>query len=286
MLQTHIALKIFLEDIKQTLLPRYAAREAENVAFELLRHFWGITRTDVLLNKALENPVENELLVALAAIQQGVPLQYALSTAYFSDLELFVNHSVLIPRPETEELVCWIHETLAGLPQPTVMDIGTGSGCIALAIKKLIPSANVYGMDVSVTAIAVAKRNAQQNNLAVNFLQGDFLYDDTFEYPKADALISNPPYIPLTEKNLVSESVWRYEPHLALFTTSQDPLIFYRKIAEKATELLKPGGWILVETNENNNEEVVKLFLEAHLKNVEYKKDMQDKKRMVRAQYV
>lgn len=279
------SLREVFEDTRSTLSELYEPREAGNIAFELIAHFFEVSKTDILLNKSTDkNPEKFEK--ALEKLKKNEPLQYVLGTSHFCGLDLSLSCHVLIPRPETEELVHWAASTFQSMGSLKVLDIGSGSGCIALAIKSLCPNASVLGLDVSVRAVEIARQNANRNQLDVEFWQGDFLYDEELEYPLFDALVSNPPYIPTSEKHLVGAQVWKYEPHLALFTSDQDPLIFYRAIARRAHHILKTKGWIFVETNEHNAPLVAQLFAEMGLQNIVLKQDMQGKNRMIKAQKI
>jgi len=214
------------------------------------------------------------------------PVQYILGEADFYGLKFNVNPSVLIPRPETEELVAWIKETVQENSNlQTVLDIGTGSGCIPITLKKELPQLSISALDVSNTALETAIGNAQKNKVEVGFLQVDILEEKSWEVlQKFDIIISNPPYIPLKEKTLMPQQVLENEPHLALFTADEDPLIFYRKIAEFAQMHLFDGAYLFFECNEFNAKKVEKSLIESGFVSVEIKQDMQGKDRMIRAQ--
>lgn len=195
------------------------------------------TNQKVNETKVLEvDRVINELIA-------GKPLQYALGLAYFSDLALKVNQSVLIPRPETEELVSLIVRE-NNFKNPRILDVGTGSGCIALALAKHIPNSIVSAIDISSDAIALAKENAVSNNLSVNFIQADIFDPKPIVGLSFDIVVSNPPYVTEYEKEYMSRNVLDFEPHIALFVPDNDPLIFYRGIAAQSVSWLAPGGWL------------------------------------------
>jgi release factor glutamine methyltransferase len=209
-------------------------------------------------------------------------VQYVTGIADFYGLQLRVTPEVLIPRPETEELVEWILEETAPGQELRVMDIGTGSGCIALALKHKRPEWTVTGYDLSEYALAIARENAEKLELDLSFLQGDALKPATFTAPY-DIIVSNPPYIPPSEKDRMGASTLAHEPDMALFVPEEDPLLFYREIAGIAEARLEPGGHLFFETNEFNNEQVVELLKALGFASVEARQDIQGKWRMVLA---
>jgi len=238
---------------------------------------------------------EDEQLLAWTAINRlkaGEPVQYVTGIADFYGLQLKVTPAVLIPRPETEELVEWILEENAGDVQFNVLDLGTGSGCIPLALKARRPNWSCSGVDLSEKALEIAKANADRLQLDIDFGKVDVLEGTTkvqglIAGEKVgeffwDIIVSNPPYIPPSEKGKMSASTLAHEPDMALFVPEADALIFYRRIAEIGQVMLKSGGKIYVETNEFNNELVEKLFIEAGYVGVERRQDLQGKWRMVR----
>lgn len=210
------------------------------------------------------------------------PVQYVLGEAQFFDLILKVNSSVLIPRPETEELVEWVIEEAKNSKSVNMLDIGTGSGCIAITLSKKIPEAKLTAMDVSTDALSVAMENSLAHKTDVIFIQQDILTENlpTNTY---DVIVSNPPYIALEEKESMAVHVVKYEPNLALFTQGNDDLVFYRKISEQALHALKPGGKLFFEIHFAKANEVTGLLQEKGFKNIELRKDLSGKPRMVRA---
>jgi release factor glutamine methyltransferase len=257
---------------------------------------------------------QDEQIMAWATINRlkaGEPVQYVTGIADFYGLQLKVSPAVLIPRPETEELVEWILEDHVAGPQVQCLDIGTGSGCISLALKHKRPTWTCTGVDVSEEALEVARANAEKLGLTVRFAAVDVLAnEDDFKFlPKPikdtltpptsepsplsggegpgeratiNILISNPPYIPPSEREVMSPSTLAHEPELALFVLEEDPLLFYRRIAELGLEALAEGGQLYFETNEFNNESVVSVLEELGYTDVERRKDLQGKWRMVR----
>ena len=231
----------------------------------------------------------DEQLLAWATINRlkaGEPVQYVTGIADFYGLQLEVTPAVLIPRPETEELVEWILEEHPKDTLLTVVDLGTGSGCIPLALKARRPGWTCVGLDVSEDALAVARANAERLGLEVTFAHFDVLLNGTLPKDQltkepTDLLISNPPYIPPSERDRMSTSTLAHEPELALFVPEADPLLFYRRIAELGRTALATGGRLYFETNEFNNGEVVTLLEGAGYAAVERRKDMEGKWRIV-----
>jgi release factor glutamine methyltransferase len=231
-----------------------------------------------------------KFLSILNDLQIGKPIQHILEEAHFYGLIFKVNENVLIPRPETEELVEWIISVcsiqfaLNSFESPkklSVLDIGTGSGCIPITLKKYLANTQVATLDVSADAIAVAKQNARQIGVDVNFINADILTFQSEE--KFDIIVSNPPYIRDLEKIEMHNNVLLHEPHLALFVSDENPLIFYKAIAEFAKTNLKPNGQLFFEINEYLGKETVDMLDSKGFKNIELRKDMQGKDRMVRA---
>lgn len=216
-------------------------------------------------------------------LQQSEPIQYILNEAWFYDIPFFVNQSVLIPRPETEELVDWIIKDHRGKQDLSIFDIGTGSGCIPVILKRKMPQSEVSSCDISNEALLVARKNARKHKTEINFIQSDFLNKENWSsFPKSDIIVSNPPYIPQKEKGLMHDNVVAHEPHLALFVEDGNPLIFYAAIAEAGKTLLKNNGMIYVEIFEGLGKETQLLFEGQGFSTV-LKKDMQGKDRFIKA---
>lgn len=221
--------------------------------------------------------IENIIL----RLKNAEPIQYILGETEFYGLKLKVNPSVLIPRPETEELVDWIVQSK--LPANcNVLDIGAGSGCIALAIKNQLKKAKVSGLDISENAIETARHNALENRLEVDFFQADILNHSDFIDQKYDVIVSNPPYIRESEKPLMHSNVLDFEPEKALFVPDADPLLFYRTIAEFARKYLNKNGSLFFEINENLGTETVGLLADFGFSDIEIRKDINGKNRMVK----
>lgn len=263
----------------------YPTEEIEQFVFLAFNEFLGFKRVDLTM-KANETMSESDLLkfnFAVKELKKHKPIQYILGSTEFYGIKLKVNEHVLIPRPETEELVEFIlSELQVSNSQLNVLDIGTGSGCIAIALKKKIPSAKVYALDVSEEALLVAKENARINNVEINFICQDiFAPSITHSF---DGIVSNPPYIRISEKDKMSKNVLNYEPHLALFVNDNDPLLFYRKITDFSLNHLNPHGKLYFEINEAFGGNVKYLMEKKYFKNVIVKKDLCGKDRMVRGE--
>ena len=271
-------------EMRRQLAPVYSPRELQQVVFELLEHF-GFTRVQVIAYpdaKISETDYE-QLQLMLKRLADGEPLQYVVGTEWFMDMPFSVCRDVLIPRPETEELVRLIVDRCKR-PSPRIADVGTGSGCIAVSLAKLIDGAQVTAVDVSASAIEVARRNAEQNSAQVEFVRADILADNQLFVPSSlDIVVSNPPYVTETDKNQMSRNVLDFEPHLALFVPDSDPMLFYRRIAELAQQWLKSGGMLFFEINERFGTETVQLLENMRFDNVELHCDFYEKNRMVSA---
>jgi release factor glutamine methyltransferase len=266
----------------------YDVREARNVVNELFRHYLNFSAADLVV-KANETVSESQMLLIYKAakrIAQHEPLQYVLGSAYFFGMELHVNSSVLIPRPETEELVRWIleqiepnnHSVSNSNSVHSVLDIGTGSGAIALALKKSQLTWNVSGCDVSKEALQVAEKNSKEFQLEVEWKEVDILTQD-LPGGNWNTIVSNPPYIPVSEGSEMRPSVVEHEPHLALFVPEKDPLLFYRRILELANNC-ETVNQVFFEIHENYSAETIALGESLGWKG-ELKKDMQGKSRML-----
>jgi release factor glutamine methyltransferase len=269
------------------LAERYERDEIDRMAEYCLEAFAGYTRNDQLLRPE-SRVTESELLklhFAVKDLKRGRPLQYILGKAWFFGLTLQVTPDVLIPRPETEELVqLIIDEQQQTTGSFSILDIGTGSGCIAIALKKKLQRCHVYALDVSAGALKVAATNAATNNAEIQFIEADILNESAHEkLPRCQVIVSNPPYVLESEKASMAEHVVEHEPHTALFVPDTDQLKFYRVIGRLALEKLKPGGTLYVEINEALGLETCILLQNIGFTNVQLKKDMQGKDRMVTA---
>ena len=279
-----------IADIKRyfekSLLNLYDREEAESIFFIVIEFFLHITKNDYILNKSITIS-ESELLqihFVLKDLKKGIPLQYILGETYFMGLKLKVNANVLIPRPETEELVDWIIQSHNNEKINRIVDIGTGSGCIALSLKKQFKNTQVFALDISESALQVARENALINNFEINFQQKDILTDSSIPN-QIDILVSNPPYVTRKEAERMHTNVLDNEPHLALFVPDNDALLFYKQIVEIAKVNLKTNGWLYFEINQYLADEMKELFIQNNFKNIELKKDISGNYRMIRGMY-
>jgi release factor glutamine methyltransferase len=294
-----------LQQAQQELLSRlhllYDDREAATITDWVMEKITGWKKIDRIIHKTF--PLSEDGLELFqrytGELEKHRPVQYVLQEAWFAGMKFYVDEQVLIPRPETEELVEWVVEEAASdkqqatspagtIPAPpeghTILDVGTGSGCIAIALKRQLSDARVYACDLSGQALAIAERNAAANQANIHFRQLDFL--DSGEWatlPPVQVLVSNPPYVPIREKASMAPHVVNFEPHMALFVEDHDPLIFYRALADFAKKKLLPGGQVFAEIHVGLGTQVVELFQEAGFHPIILKKDMQGKDRMVKA---
>ena len=262
----------------------YSVDETNIIRHWLLEDRLGIPLSQLrkMGNQIIEDAFLDQLQKDLEALKSMVPIQYVLKKAHFYNLEFIVNNNVLIPRPETEELVDWIVKSIDN-QDVKVLDIGTGSGCIAISLKKNLLHANVSAIDISESALSIAKQNAAKLNASINLIQLNIL--DTIKcnaLPIFDCIVSNPPYIPISEISNMQEQVVSQEPHLALFVPNEKPLVFYNAIAEFARVHLSANGKVFVEINQQLHQETAAIF-EAQFNKVEVKKDINDNYRMLMA---
>jgi len=271
------------DHIREKLSVRYEPSECESISFLIFEHVLGYSRLQVHLKKdeTIPDAKVTEIEEILNRLAGGEPIQYILGKADFYGLTFTVNPHVLIPRQETEELVDWIINDNK-LPALRILDIGTGSGCIPVALAKNIPDAEVFAYDISAEALAVANQNAVHNDVDIRTQKVDILHWEAASVDKTfDIIVSNPPYVNDEEKSLMLEHVLSHEPHLALFVSNNDPLIFYRRIAEFAQQHLSPEGTLYFEINEALGHETVSLLQENGFNNVTLRKDINGKDRMI-----
>jgi release factor glutamine methyltransferase len=267
----------------EKLAPLYDSMEAESffaIALEELK-VW--KRIDLALNPdaVLSGEEIEKWNEVLTGLEQHRPIQYIFGKAHFYGLEFEVNENTLIPRPETEEMVEWVLSENKHRSAVKIVDIGTGSGCIAVSLAKNLPDARVFAIDVSEDAVAIARRNAEQNNTSVTFWQKDILATDILP-EMFDIIVSNPPYVRNLEKAEIEQNVLEYEPHLALFVDDNDPLLFYRKIALLAKGVLKPGGKLYFEINQYLGTETAEMLEQLQFTAIELRKDIYGNDRMIR----
>ena len=268
----------------------YETKEAANIADMVIEEVTGQRKIERIVYKDLR--VSGEQQKQLEKISDDLlnhrPVQYVLGGGWFMDMKLLVNEHVLIPRPETEELVEWIIKDVeqSGNKGFSLIDIGTGSGCIPIAVKRKIPQITVYAIDISDDALQVAKLNAIDLKVDVKFISLDFLDEEEWkQLGNYDLIVGNPPYIKKSEESTMRDNVLKYEPPLALFVPNENALIFYEAIARFSREHLKPGGSIYVEINEALGEQVIEVFTINGFSDIILKKDMQGKDRMVKANF-
>ncbi len=295
----------------------YDEAEARSLSYYVTEYVSGFSRAILSANKSkvLSETEEASVLLILNELKTGNPVQYVLGETEFYGLRFKVNPSVLIPRPETEELVDWVLREVKGKrikvesvrsgvsrvkpelgAEPyeesreafRILDIGTGSGCIPIALKKHLPQGEVFGLDISEEALETAMGNAVLNRVEVKFVQGDIFEDVSYELSAISSspfnlIISNPPYITQKEKVQMHQNVLAYEPDIALFVPDEDPLVFYKAIADFAIKHLLTTGALFFEINEAYGDEITTMLTGKGFAVVELRKDMQGKNRMVKA---
>jgi release factor glutamine methyltransferase len=264
----------------------YESDELRNIIELVIEYITNMSRAEQVKNKVpyLTCTQLEDLDAITERLKKNEPVQYVLGEAWFAGMKFKVNKNVLIPRPETEELVDWIvkESQKSKVKSQNIIDIGTGSGCIPITLKHQLPEANVSAIDVCSEALFTATENAIKLNTEVDFTLLDFLDEEKWkELHQYDIIVSNPPYVKQSEITTMHERVKEFEPHLALFVPDDDALLFYKKLSGFALKHLKPGGSLFVEINEALGEQVVNLF--RGFANIELRKDMQGKDRMVMA---
>ncbi len=284
-----MTIKAFHQQTSTALLTIYSSAEAGLIAAELLEQIAGIDKKQLILMPEHILPARSLSLLneAVADLLVHRPLQYITGHAWFYSNLLKVNEAVLIPRPETEELVEIIvrHIKSSGMASPVLLDIGTGSGCIPIALKKECPSTIIEAIDISEDALKVARENALTTSTEIKFQQIDFLEESQWLLlQKYNIIVSNPPYIPLAEKSSLEKNVTAYEPAKALFVPNEQPLLFYEKIAGFAQTHLHHGGFIFMELHEQFAKQTAALFLEKYNK-VEILTDISGKERFLQVSY-
>lgn len=277
--------KDLFHTVLHPLLPYYGESEARAIARYLLEVRFGMTQTDICMGKDKQISAEErrELENIIGRLTQKEPVQYILGQADFFGRTFFVTQDVLIPRPETEELIQWILDEQEGLASPRILDIGTGSGCIAVTLGKEMETSEITALDISSGALAIAEKNATTYDADISFLQQDFLQNGTGTVTGPwDIIVSNPPYICQTEQTEMDDNVLQYEPHSALFVPDKHPLLFYEAIGKYAQKELKPQGCLYVEINRKYGNETMELFRNIGLKDIELRKDLCGNDRMIR----
>ncbi|MBP6041192.1 MAG: peptide chain release factor N(5)-glutamine methyltransferase [Flavobacterium sp.] len=280
-----MTIKHYRDQFIQELTSLYDVGEAESFFYRILEARHQLKRIDIALQPELALTVTEleDWNLILEQLKKEIPIQYLLGSTHFYGLEFEVNSNVLIPRPETEELVDWIiksQQLAIGDNKVRILDIGTGSGCIAIALAKNLPNAQVFALDVSEQALGTAQKNAELNQVAIQFIHQSVLETEDLGQ-QFDIIVSNPPYVRYLEKLEIKKNVLDNEPHLALFVADDDALIFYRKIAELAQKNLNPQGQLYFEINQYLGQETLDLLQEMGFKNTELRKDIYGNDRMI-----
>ena len=288
-------LKEYKIQFAKELSPVYDEHEIDSFFYILLEAFHQMKRIDLAMHPEMEIDTMQLLQweTVLSQLKEQKPIQYILGETEFFGLPFYVNENTLIPRPETEELVDWIIQKSKTESQPEakpngaelkpkvkILDIGTGTGCIAISLAKNLPDAEVYAMDVSEKALAVAQKNAARNATEVTFLHQSILETDDL-LQSFDIIVSNPPYVRNLEKEEIKKNVLEYEPHLALFVEDHDALLFYRKITELAQRNLSDNGQLYFEINQYLGQEMIQLLKDHNFSNIELRKDIYGNDRMI-----
>ena len=289
----------FRIDFRQQLAGMYEPEEVENLCFLTLEYVMKMNRVEVSLSRKMDISTSSltQLNEVTSRLSLSEPIQYIIGSTEFYGMEFQVNPATLIPRPETEELVEWIVNDTKKLAissqrdiekniteKVTILDIGTGSGCIAISLAKNISNAHVEAIDISQDALATAYQNANKNEANVTFYNQNILEVDTLE-KRYNIIVSNPPYVRMLEKKEMRDNVLSNEPDSALFVSDEDPLVFYRKIGELAFKALEPQGSLYVEINEYLGKDMIDLLKGIGFENVQLREDMFGKDRMIKASH-
>jgi release factor glutamine methyltransferase len=277
--------KVLFNDLVKAITIDESVDEIQMMVYMILENTLALSRTDVLTERDVEVESAVDILIksAISRINNQEPIQYVFGWTEFYGRKFNVNPDVLIPRPETEELITLVKEYVKekNIMRPRILDIGTGSGCIAVTLALEIPGSKVFATDISQNAIEKAQQNATALNAVVGFFNNNVV-DDDLGLTTLDVVVSNPPYIPLAEKESMKNNVTRFEPSQALFVSDADPLIFYRAIAGKATMCLRTGGLLAVEINERFASDVARIFEDSGFEDVRIIKDLFHKERIVK----
>jgi release factor glutamine methyltransferase len=279
-------MQAFIKQIQSELQDFYPETEIRSFSYLIIEKLTNLSRTQIFVNKYTAFSEEQRKLAEsfIIKLKKNVPIQYILGETEFYGLNFNVNESVLIPRPETEELVEWVRKENDKNANQNILDIGTGSGCIAISLKNEFKKADIDAFDISDAALEIAKSNSKRNNLVVNFSNVDIL--NVLDLNKKwDIIVSNPPYIPENEKDEILPNVLEHEPHLALFVPDYDPLIFYIHIAQFAKKHLTKNGKLYFEIHREAGMKCSNLLVEQGFTNIELRKDISGNDRMIRGIY-
>lgn len=273
-----------LKEIRNELKHIYPPGEIQGISELIFENLLNYSKTDILLNSntKISKLIYNQIIEIINQLLKNKPIQYILGEAWFYDIKLEVSPDVLIPRQETEELVKWVIEE-CGSRYLELIDLGTGSGCIAVALALNLPNAKVHAMDISARAVKLAEKNALVNNADVKFFVDNIFNPLFVKSKKFDIIVSNPPYVTESEKPRIDKNVLHYEPLTALFVPDLNSLMYYKAIAALAREALTPGGRLYLEINESKSEEIEELLIRSNFSQIEIRKDINGKFRMVRA---
>lgn len=270
----------------RTLDSIYGEEEVNSYFFILIEYYYGVLRIQLAMDSNFAIDDSEKIFNALELLEQQKPIQYIIGETEFYGLSFKVNENVLIPRPETEELVAWILKKVDSKASINILDIGTGSGCIAISLAKNLPNAKVYALDVSAEALKTANQNATLNDVNVEFVEANILTTGHAEFVsvshKFDIIVSNPPYVREQEKEQMKANVLENEPHLALFVKDKNPLLFYEAIAKFASSNLTKEGLLFFEINEYLGNNMIHLLNRNNFKNIELKQDIFKKDRMIK----
>ena len=279
-----LILKELRTSFKIALSGLYPSEEIQSFFNILSEKYLNLSRIEIALNpeRVISEEVSEKYQKALLRLKNYEPVQYIIGETEFYGLPFKVNKHTLIPRPETEELVEWIIDTSEFRIQDFgLLDIGTGSGCIAISLAKNLPDSKISALDISDGALKIARKNAEMNKVEVDFFQTDILNTKTLP-KKYDVIVSNPPYVRELEKKQMRQNVLNYEPDSALYVKNDDPLLFYRVISQLAKKHLQPNGKLFFEINEYLADELTELLKSEDFKNIEVKKDIFGKNRMIK----
>ncbi|MDO6852980.1 peptide chain release factor N(5)-glutamine methyltransferase [Cellulophaga lytica] len=263
----------------------YPVEEVNSFFYMAIEHYLKLERFVLALepNYVVTKDEESTLFLVVDKLKKHIPIQYILGAAHFMGLDFNVNTNVLIPRPETEELVSWILNEVNVNQEITILDIGTGSGCIAITLAKNLPKAKVFALDISKEAILVAKSNAEANNVTVTFLEQNILEEPSLKQ-NFNIIVSNPPYVRDLEKKEMSANVLEHEPNLALFVSDNNPLVFYKAITNFSVNHLRENGKLFFEINQYLGEQTKELLVGLNYINIKLKKDMYGNDRMLKGE--
>lgn len=275
------------EEFKGNLVNLYSSAEIDVITSLILTELTGFNkaRLKAFTDTEITSAQSQRLYAILKELKTGKPVQYILGYTEFYGLKFLVNPAVLIPRPETEELVDWILQTISGVSNENILDIGTGSGCISISLKLNSVNNKVFGIDISSDALQVAKRNADLNKVEITFIKADALNlsNPIITSQKYTIIVSNPPYVTMLDKQQMHHNVTGFEPHTALFVPDNEPLLFYKAIAYFAAGHLVTNGYLFFEINESFGAETVEMLMNIGFTNIELRKDMAGKDRMIKA---